>query len=157
MAIVRKSWKEKVISKAAERMVMTINEPPANAPVKKSLNQSVVAFVTTSGVHLKADQPFNIKGDHTCRMIPGTSSMHALTITHTHYDTSEAFKDINVVFPLQRLKDLAKEGKIKAVAPHHFGLMGYIPATDLLINETAPMIADTLEADGVDICLLSPG
>lgn len=153
----RKSLKEIIIGKAAETMVMNIKEAPIIASKKKDLKDSKVAFITTAGVHLKSDVPFNTKGDHTFRIIPGDVDFKDLTITHNHYDKDEAMKDKNIVFPLEILGNLAKEGFIKEVGPHHFGIMGYIPQGDLLINESAPRIADILENDGVDIVLLSPG
>lgn len=157
MTKIRKRLSEIIIGKAAEHMVVRIDTPPVIAKIKKGLKDSKVAFITTAGVHLKSDLPFNVKGDHTFRIIPGDVNYHSLTITHDHYDTKEALKDINCVFPLEILRNLAAEGIIKEVAPHHFGLMGYIPNVDLLINEIAPQIADILVEDGVDIALLSPG
>lgn len=153
----KKSLREVLIGKVAERMVVEISEPPAIALKKKELKDSRVAFITTAGVHLKSDEPFDIRGDHTFRIIPGSARREDLTITHDHYDISEAMKDINVVFPLGILKDLAEEGRIGEVAPRHFGFMGYIPESDRLIKETAPLVADMLVEDGVDIALLSPG
>lgn len=153
----KKSLREVLIGKVAERMVVIIEEPPVIAETKKELKDSRVAFITTAGVHVKSDPPFNTKGDHTFRIIPGDADRADLTITHDHYDTSEAMKDMNCVFPLEILQNLAEEGFIKEVAPRHFGFMGYIPESDRLIKETAPMLADMLVADGVDIALLSPG
>lgn len=157
IAKVRKSLKEIIIGKAAEHMVVNIKEPPIIANKKKELKDSKVAFITTAGVHLKSDQPFNTKGDHTFRMVPGDVDFNDLTITHDHYDKEEAMKDINCVFPLEILRNLSKNGFIKEVGPHHFGFMGYIPEVDLLINESAPRIADILENDDIDIALFSPG
>ena len=153
----KRSFKEKIIAKGAERMVMTIDEAPANVTLEKPLEQCKVAFITTSGPHLKTDPPFNVKGDHTYRMIPGASQPSDIMITHDHYNHKPADQDLNCVFPLALLKDLAQEGVIGEVGPRHFGLMGYIPRTDLLMNETAPAIARQLKEDGVDLALLSPG
>ena len=50
-----------------------------------------------------------------------------LMISHTHFDRTDADQDINCVFPLTRLKELAAEGIIGGVAPTHYGFMGYIP------------------------------
>lgn len=149
--------KQKIISKAAEFMVGNIGSPPPSAKVKKPLSESKVAFITTSGVHLKRDNPFDTKGDYTFRLIPEDTDFKDLTITHDHYDKSEALKDINCVFPLERLRSLKDKGFIKEVAPRNFGLMGYIPQTDHLINISSPLIADALEEDEVDIALFSPG
>ena len=78
-------------------------------------------------------------------------------MNHDHYDTSFAEEDINLVFPLEILRAFAEEGIIGEVAPHHIGLMGYIPQVKVLVNKTAPAIADLMVEDGVDIVLLSPG
>lgn len=149
--------KQRIIGKIAEFMVKGRSEPPSIARADKPLAESKVAFITTAGVHKKDDKPFNTKGDHTYRIIPGDISFSDLTITHDHYDKEEALKDINCVFPLEILRGLRDEGHIKEVAPRNFGLMGYIPDVDYLIEKIAPEIADMLEEDGVDIALLSPG
>ena len=54
-------------------------------------------------------------------------------------------------------RKLAERGVIGSVAPRNYGLMGYIPQVNRLISGTGPEMADALAADGVDICLLSPG
>ena len=151
------SIKQKIIGKAAEFMVKEIDTPPVIAEVKKQLSDSRVAIVTTAGVHLKGDKPFDTRGDYTFRIIPGNSDCSSLTITHEHYDKTEVLQDINCVFPLEILRNLRDEGYIKDVAPRNFGFMGYIPKVDKLINESAPKIADILADDQVDIVLLSPG
>lgn len=149
--------KQKIIGKVAEFMVKEVITPPVIAEVEKPLSDSRVAFVTTAGVHMKGDKPFDTSGDHTFRIIPGDSDCSSLTITHDHYDKTEALQDINCVFPLEILRDLRDEGHIKDVASRNFGFMGYIPRVELLIHESAPEIADMLVDDQVDIALLSPG
>lgn len=155
--MVRINLKQKIIGKVAEYMVPKITTPPSIAKVKKDLKDSKIAFVTTAGVHLKEDKPFNTNGDHSFRIIPGDVNFNDLTITHDHYDKEEALKDINCVFPLEILRNLRDEDFIKEVAPRHFGLMGYIPKINLLIKDSAPKIADKLVEDQVDMVLFSPG
>lgn len=153
----RKGLIEKAWSKIAERLVRTVDEAPVSAEVKKDASQSKVAFITTAGVHLKSDEPFNTDGDHTYRMIPGDAQEEELMITHTHYDHEHADQDMNVVFPLALMQELVERGVIGSVAPRNYGLMGYIPQVNRLISGTGPEMADALVEDGVDICLLSPG
>lgn len=139
-------------------MVVTINSAPKIAHMDKTLDEARVAFITTAGVRLKTDPPFETKkGDPTFRIIPGDVDYGDLTVNHEHYDIRDALEDINLVFPLDILRQFAREGKIGEVAPHHFGLMGYIPQVKKLMNKTAPAIADQLQEDQVDIVLLSPG
>ncbi|MDO4670053.1 MAG: glycine/sarcosine/betaine reductase selenoprotein B family protein [Aerococcus sp.] len=153
-----KRIEQKVIGKVAEHMVLQIDEAPAIAKVQNPLEQSRVALVTTAGIRNAADEPFDTKkGDPTFRVIDRDVDFKTLVVNHDHYDTTAAKKDINIVFPLEVLRHLEKEGVIGSVAPRHFGWMGYIPRTAKLMKKTAPMMADMLVEDQVDIVLLSPG
>lgn len=153
----KRSLKENIIAAVAKRMVVTIDEAPRIVELAKPLSECKVAFITTSGPHLKWDEPFNVKGDHTCRMIPGDARTEDIMITHDHYDHKDADQDLNCVFPLEMLHKLVEQDRIGSVAPHHYGLMGYIPKVHLLRQETAPAIAKQLVEDQVDLALLSPG
>ena len=125
---------------------------------EKTASDSVFALVTTAGVHLKTQQVFDVDaGDPTVRFIPSTSVEDDLMISHTHFDRGDADRDINCVFPLTRLEELTEEGIIGGVAPTQYGLMGYIPETGPLINETIPKIVQQLIAERVDAVLLNPG
>jgi D-proline reductase (dithiol) PrdB len=152
------AWKQKIIGKAAEKMVMNIDNPPSIANVRKNLYESRVAFVTTAGVHLKDQPAFDVQsGDDSYRMIPGDVPISDLMISHTHYDRTDADQDINCVFPLERIRELAAEGIIGSTATYQYGFMGYIPKPQRLIEKIAPEVADFLKNDEVDIVLLSPG
>lgn len=132
------------------------------APVVKPIHSSRVAIVTTAGVHLKNQVPFDMHdhhGDPTYRMIDRDRPLSELMITHDYYDHSDADKDINVVFPLQRLEELEQEKHIGAVAQTHYSFMGHIdgPHISTLVARTAPETAHRLKADGTDAVLLTPG
>lgn len=129
-------------------------------PLRKPLNECTVALVTTAGVHLREQEPFAVydeKGDWTYREIPVNAPSDQLMVTHTHYDTRDAEQDINVVFPLDRMRELADEGVIGTLAPRHYGFMGFIPDPRHLATETAPVVAEELARDGVDVALLTAG
>ncbi|MEE9256752.1 MAG: glycine/sarcosine/betaine reductase selenoprotein B family protein [bacterium] len=131
------------------------------ADLDKPLAECRVAIVTTAGVHLKDQPPFDMKnpnGDPTFREIPDDAPRDQLTITHNYYDHRSADRDINVVFPLDRLSDLAAEGRIAGRAAAHLGFMGHIdgPLVERLINETAPEAARRLIAAGADCVVLTP-
>ena len=70
----------------------------------------------------------------------------------------DAVRDINTVFPLERVRLLEQFGEIGKVNHRHFSFMGHISNRhlDTLINETAPDVAEKLKDDGVDIALLTP-
>lgn len=132
------------------------------APARIRLPEATVALVTSAGVHLKGDHPFdmvNPEGDATFRVIRGESALLDLTITHDYYDHRAADRDMNCVFPLERLRELAAAGLIGRVAPRHIGTMGHILGSEerRLVAETAPAIAKLLVEDGVDYVLATPG
>ena len=79
-----------------------------------------------------------------------------LMISHTHFDRSDADQDINCVFPLFRLKELALKVNWWCCT-YHYGLMGYIPNTTPLVEETIPLIIKQLQEDKVDAVILNPG
>lgn len=131
------------------------------ASVTKPLSAARVALITTGGVHLRDQSPFdmdNPDGDATYRAIPAAADVASLTITHKYYNHSDADEDINVLFPLPLLRELAMKGVIGAAAPRHFSFMGHIEGAQLPIlnRETAPEVAAKLRADGVDFAFLTP-
>jgi D-proline reductase (dithiol) PrdB len=130
-------------------------------PLEKELKHARVALVTSAGIHLRSDPPFDMQdkeGDPTYRQIPSSARVDDLMITHNYYDHSDADKDINVVSPLDRLKELELEGVIGRVGPRHFSFMGHILGRhiDTLIKRTGPEVARMLKTDGVDAVFLTP-
>lgn len=128
-------------------------------PLRKPLHQCRVALVTTAGVHLREDRPFDLPnrlGDHTFRTIPHDTPFGQLALSHIGYNTKKIGQDINCVFPLERLRELVQERAIGALAPKHFSFMGYIPITEPLLRDTAPAVAKQLQEDEVDLVLLLP-
>ncbi len=131
-------------------------------PARVPLERATVALVTLAGVHLRDQPAFDMQnpdGDASFRVIPGTVSPADLTITHDYYDHAAADRDVNIVFPVARLRELAAAGRIGRVAPRHVGAMGHILRGEerRLVAESAPAIARLLQEDGVDYVVLSPG
>jgi D-proline reductase (dithiol) PrdB len=98
------------------------------------------------------------QGDPSFREIPADSSRGNLTITHNYYNHTDADKDINIVFPIERVPDLKKSGDIGEVNCRHFSFMGHILDRHIhtLMRDSAPRVASGLKADGVDIVILTP-
>ncbi len=90
-------------------------------PLQRPIAEVTVALVTTGGVHLHADAPFDVQNDASFRRIPRAATAADLCITHDKYDRRDATEDINLVFPLQRLRELETEGIIGRVAELHYG------------------------------------
>ena len=150
-----------MIQRAHKHAVLNVrNERLSWTPLRKPLAECTVALVTSGGVHLRTQAPFDVydeKGDWSSREIPGDAATADLTVTHTHYATDDALQDPNVMLPLDRLRELAAEGAIGRVSSLHFGFMGWIPDPGLLIAATAPAAARALRERGVDAVVLTPG
>jgi D-proline reductase (dithiol) PrdB len=137
-------------------------EPPAFTPPGKPLAEARVSLITTTGVHLEDQEPFDTAaalGDSSYRAIPSGVDARSLCISHTHYPLDRAQADINVILPIERLRELVEEGAIGSVGEHHF-CYGF----DLHVKElvdpttgTAHEVAKALKEDGVDVVLLTPG
>jgi D-proline reductase (dithiol) PrdB len=146
---------------AARRWSAQSGEIPWS-PARVSLAQASVALVTSAGVHLRRDQPFDMKnpdGDASFRVIPGDTVLRDLTITHDYYDHRAADRDVNCVFALARLREFAAAGSIARGAPRHIGTMGHILGAEeqRLVTETAPAIARLFREDRVDYVVAAPG
>lgn len=127
-------------------------DPWATGP---NLAKRRVALISTAGLHRRGDRPFeSMTGDY--RIIPGTIQARDLVMTHisTNFDRTGFQQDWNVVFPLDRLRELAAEGIIGSLAAYHYSFMGAAdPAT---MASSAKRLAGPLKGDQVDAALLVP-
>ena len=117
-------------------------------PFELELPKATVAIVSAGGVHLRDQEPFNIAdelGDLGFRTIPPDADSSELMVTHHHYDHADADRDINVVFPLDVLRDLEAEGFVGGVAKKHVGYMGYTMQLKAMYEGTAPEIANQID------------
>jgi D-proline reductase (dithiol) PrdB len=145
-------WVSKIIALPQLRKLATGEVPWA--PLRKPVSESTVVLLSTGGVHLRSDRPFNLNGDPTFRMIPKDALQADLTISHQAYDKTDALRDINLVFPIERLRELEAECVIGRLAEEHygFGLMGSAKRLMPSIKE----VARRIRKSGVDLALLVP-
>jgi D-proline reductase (dithiol) PrdB len=122
--------------------------------LKRPIADSTVALVTTGGVHLRRDRPFNPNSDPSFRVIPRDAEPGDLAITHQAYDRRDALRDINLVFPLQRLRELEAAGVIGRLAAEQYGF-GLVDYGAKLIGPGRE-VATRLHDGGVDLALLVP-
>lgn len=137
-----------------------VNERTSWTPLAKTLAESRVALVTTAGAHLADQAPFHtatIAGDATFRLIPHDSDLADLRFSHTHYDTTSAAADPNVVLPRDRLNELIESQRIGSASPIHIGLMGFNPDPTGIAEQAAPGVVAALRDVEVDVVVLAPG
>ena len=143
-----------------ERLSRTGGEVPWSRP-GRPLFRARLALVTTGGVHLASQPPFDMTdpdGDPSFREVPVDSPRDDLTITHDYYDHRDAQRDLNLVFPAELLAELVRQGALGSLHPTAFSLMGHIDGEHLatLGRRTAVEIGRRLAAAGVDYALLVP-
>ncbi len=126
-------------------------------PRFREVKETVFALVTTAGVHLRDQEPFDLEGDNSCRLIPGNVASSDLMVTHEHYNHRDADEDINVVFPIDHLRELAKEGIIGGVNDKHLGFMGYTQQFRDLYERAAPEMAKVISRSQADGVILTAG
>jgi len=151
-------------AKRSAKQTSTLVDLAGNIPfarLQKPLSHCSVALITTGGIHLPQQPPFdmdNPDGDASYRELPGNVALDQITITHHYYDHTDADADLNVIFPLTHFRDLVTKGVIGALAPRHIGFMGHIEGAQLphLIEHSAPEVAKKLRADRVDVAFLTP-
>ncbi len=132
------------------------------APVAKPLAASTLALVTTAGVHHRDQRPYDMNdrdGDPSFRELDLGRPLDSLMITHDYYDHADADRDLNVVFPVERLRELVATGELGGVARLAYGFMGHItgPHLETLKRRSAPEVAALLKKARVDAVLLAPG
>jgi len=155
------------IGKIIERKIeasATVTEIPWTA-VRKRIDESRIALVTTAGISMKTDKPFDMEteqvkgnwGDPSWRMIDGEAISSEIDVNHLHIDTSFIEKDINVALPTGILKQLAEENAVGSVAHNHYSIMGF-QGDDSRRLETvsSPEIAAAMKKDNVDLAILTP-
>jgi len=133
--------------------VPTFDDAPwADGP---PLSERRVALISTAGLHRREDPPFTPgAGDY--RIIPDDFDMDDLVMSHisTNFDRTGYFQDINVVFPIERLRELRDEGVIGSVAERHFSFMGATPPEQM--EPVARDLAGILKQDNVDAVVFCP-
>jgi D-proline reductase (dithiol) PrdB len=127
----------------------------------KPLSEIKLAVVTTSGIHHGGQPPFDMTdsdGDPSYRVLDGKTLFDDFQITHDYYDHSDADKDPNIVFPLERLTELVAEGLVGGLARQHYAFMGHIDGRHIatLVEKTAREVAQKLKQEQVDTVLLTP-
>jgi D-proline reductase (dithiol) PrdB len=135
---------------------------PNLAALRRPMHEARIAVATAGGVHLAGQPPFdmqNPEGDGSWRSIPQGAPRQELVITHDYYDHTAADDDVNCVFPVDRLAELATAGMIGEPAPRHVGIMGHLSGAQLarLVDRSASEIVSQFADDAVDLVVAVPG
>ncbi len=113
-----------------------------------------VALVSSAGLRRRGDRPFG-ESSADYRVIP-FERRNEIVQDHVSasHDRTGFHQDLNVVFPLDRLAELAEAGEIASAAQYHYSFMG--ATNPVKMEPAARQLAATLRADGVDAALFCP-
>ena len=134
-----------------------ITPPPVWTPMKKALKDCKVGIASACGVHLKTQTPYKLAGDRTWRKGPSNVQPDELMITHGGYDHTDVNRDINSMWPYQRLQELVKEGYIKDFCEYNAGFMGGGGDIETFKNEIGPQVAEMFKEQGADLVIMTAG
>ena len=119
------------------------------------LSERRIAVISTAGLQRRGDRPFTF-GAIDYRIVPAETPADDLVLCHVspNFDRSAFQQDVNVIFPLDRLREFAAEGTIGSVANYHYTFMG---ASDpVLMKDAALDMVAPMKQDAVDTVLLVP-
>lgn len=131
-------------------------EPPPWTPLGKPLSECRLGLIASGGVYVKGQVAFHFKDDLSFRAIPTDVKTTDLRTAHFAYDQTDARKDPNVVFPIDTLRQLVKEGVIGELADYAYTFMGGIYSSRSVHEQLAPQLTERLVAEKVDAALLVP-
>jgi len=134
-------------------------------PLTKPLSECTVALISSAGLALKTDRPFDQEGerrnpwwgDPSYRVLPKDVTAEDVNLYHLHINPRVVAEDINTLFPTERLLEFEARGEIGRSADRHYAYMGYILEPQQLLQESVPAIIEQLQDDEVDLVLLVPG
>ena len=133
-------------------------------PMSKPLSKVTVALVTSAGISLKSDPPFDMErekrepiwGDRSFRIIPKGTTEKDIDVNHLHINTTYIKQDINVILPLARMAEFEKEGIIGRLAPSAYSFYGFQWRNNDFLKEAIEPISKKMKLEGVEAVLLTP-
>lgn len=157
------------LSPASEKIVQTMiamapRDPVPWTPLPRPLGEATVALVSTAGLSMLADPPFDAEGerqnpwwgDPSYRVIPRTATEADIVASHLHIETAYLQQDLDVALPLRRLAEAEAEGRVGRVAPSHYSFMGYLLDPTEFLERSVPAMIERMRAEAVDAAVFVP-
>ena len=119
------------------------------------LSEATVAIVTSASLHHPDDEDF-APADTGFRVLSADRRDYVLGHWSPNFDTTGFAADINTVFPIDRLDELAARGVIGDVADEHLAYAGNQFDITAVRMDSGPAGGRRLKEAGVDVVLLTP-
>jgi D-proline reductase (dithiol) PrdB len=138
--------------------------PAPWTPLRRPLTEATIALVSTAGLSMKGDLPFDAAGerrnpwwgDPSYRVIPRTARTGDVVASHLHIETRYLAEDLNVALPLERLAELERSGRIGRSAPSHYSFMGYLLDPTRFLAESVSAMIERMRVEEVDAAVFVP-
>jgi D-proline reductase (dithiol) PrdB len=134
-----------------------VNDAAPFARLSRPLTACRLAIVTTAGLHRRGDRPF-APGEQTFRVVPAASPPADIVQSHTSlgFDRVATLRDLNISYPVDRLRELIERGELGGTGPNHYSFMGAQRDLKRIEAETGPEVGRRLRDEGVDVALITP-
>ena len=133
-------------------------------PIRKPVSQTTFSLVTSAGISLKSDPPFDMErekkeaiwGDRSFRTIPRGTAEKDIDVNHLHINTTHIKQDINVILPLARMAEFEQEKIIGRLAPTSYSFYGFQWQNTDFLKEAIEPISKKMKLEGVEAVLMTP-
>ena len=139
------------------RLPVPVNDTAPFSPLSRQLPACRLAIVTTAGLHRRDDRPF-APGEQTFRVVPAGAPAADIVQSHTSlgFDRVATMRDLNISYPVDRLRELIARGELAGTGPSHYSFMGAQREVRHIESQTGPEAARRLVDEGVDLALITP-
>jgi len=124
-------------------------------PLKRDLKDCRIGLVSTSGAYVEGMEPFT-ENDLSFRLIPTDTDTKKIHFVPGHFDTSKAALDANIMFPLDRIREMLAAGEIRKITDHHVS-MGLTTELRKLKEKVSWDIAEAMVKMRPDVVVLTGG
>lgn len=146
----------RLLAELGRSIPVPVFEPPALTPLRKPVAESTVGLFVSCGAQLPGDPPLLETEDISFRLLHRDTPIDRLVVSHKTLVRKWALEDLNVAYPIDRLKELEADGAFKRLAHTNVSMVGSIERYTELVEQTVPAIKAVFDAQGVDLVLLLP-
>ena len=131
-------------------------DPPKLTPLRKPVAESTIGLFASCGAQLAEDPLLGETEDISFRLIPRDTPLSRLIVAHKTKVRKWAVEDLNVAFPLERMRELEADGAFRRLAHTAVSMVGSIQRYTELVEQTVPAIKQIYDSQGVDLVFLFP-
>jgi len=124
-------------------------------PLKRDLKECRLGLVSTAGAYLEGTAPFT-DNDLSFRLIPTDTDTKKIHFVPGHFDTSKGALDANIMFPLDRIREMLAAGEVRKLTDFHVS-MGLTTELRKLKEQVSWDIAEAVMKMRPDVVILTGG